>query len=346
MAGSIEQVLVLAMFCRKVNIPFAVYGFGDSPEAHMIDNGFDPNNHESRRDYYSRQFFSKNVGELDASEVYLREYINNKMTNAEFTSALKNMVMLKKSFENHRYYRSDVPRPLTEHLGNTPLNQALIVTAEVMKDFKRKNNLDITSLVIVHDGDSDHLSQFFVNREFEDTSGTKVMKKCRVSFDFYNTNVILNDPANKFQAKLSKNYESLNEGLLNWFTKVTGSKVFGFFIISNDRGNVKNAIQNRYSMEDGVSLRDLYHKDYFAWSKQTTELTKKFRSEKFLVSKRIGFASFYLISGGSDLNTEQETIEVEGKFTARKLATAFAKMNKKKAVNRVLVSQFIQGIAA
>ena len=73
---------------------------------------------------------------------------------------------------------------------------------------------------------------------------------------------------------------------------------------------------------------------------------KQLRSEKFLVSKRPGFASFYLISGGSELNTEQEELEVDGKFTARKLATAFAKMNKKKAVNRVLVSQFIQGIAA
>ena len=32
MAGSIEQILVLTMFCRKVNIPFVVYGFGDATD--------------------------------------------------------------------------------------------------------------------------------------------------------------------------------------------------------------------------------------------------------------------------------------------------------------------------
>ncbi len=346
MAGSIEQILVLAMFCRKVNIPFVVYGFGDAPEAHMIDNGIDLNNYESRRSYKQPKFFTEELGELACGEVYLREYINNKMTNAEFTAAMKNMVLLKKSFECGRYYRSEVPRPDTEHLGNTPLNQAIVAMAEVMKNFKRSNNLDITSLVIVHDGDSDHLNQYFINREYEKITGEKVIAKTTASFDFYNTNVILSDKANKVQIKLNKDRDSINESLLTWFTKVTGSKVFGFFIISNERGNFKNALQNRYTLDDGVDLYDLRHKDYYGWANKTSELTKKFRSEKFLISKRTGFASFYLISGGTDLNTEQESLEVDGKFTARKLATAFARMNKKKAVNRVLVSQFIQGIAA
>jgi hypothetical protein len=34
------------------------------------------------------------------------------------------------------------------------------------------------------------------------------------------------------------------------------------------------------------------------------------------------------------------------KLNTKKLASAFAKMNKKKTVNRVLVSKFIEGIAA
>jgi hypothetical protein len=53
-----------------------------------------------------------------------------------------------------------------------------------------------------------------------------------------------------------------------------------------------------------------------------------------------------LIAGGNELSTEDEEIEIEGKMTTKKLVTAFAKYNKKKAVNRVLVSKFIQGIAA
>jgi hypothetical protein len=60
-----------------------------------------------------------------------------------------------------------------------------------------------------------------------------------------------------------------------------------------------------------------------------------------------GYENFFFISGGEELTTDDEVgIEVEGKFTAKKLASAFAKYNKKRAVNRVLVSRFIQGIAA
>ena len=75
-------------------------------------------------------------------------------------------------------------------------------------------------------------------------------------------------------------------------------------------------------------------------------LIKTFRSEKFLVSNRKGFNQFYLIAGGEDLKTTNDEIEIEGKFTANKLKNAFIKMNKKKQVNRILVSKFIQGIAA
>ena len=38
MAGSIEQILVLSMFCRKVNIPFHVYAFSNDSSIWAIDN--------------------------------------------------------------------------------------------------------------------------------------------------------------------------------------------------------------------------------------------------------------------------------------------------------------------
>jgi hypothetical protein len=53
-----------------------------------------------------------------------------------------------------------------------------------------------------------------------------------------------------------------------------------------------------------------------------------------------------MIPGGKDLMTEEGELEVEGKVTASKLKTAFLKMNEKRQLNRVLVSTFIDGIAA
>jgi UDP-2,3-diacylglucosamine pyrophosphatase LpxH len=76
------------------------------------------------------------------------------------------------------------------------------------------------------------------------------------------------------------------------------------------------------------------------------ELAKKFKEEKFLVSNTPGYNSFFLVAGGDELKTEEDEMEIEGKVTSSKLTKAFMKMNKKKQISRVLVSKFIQGIAA
>ena len=75
------------------------------------------------------------------------------------------------------------------------------------------------------------------------------------------------------------------------------------------------------------------------------DLIRKFKSEKFLISNTQGYNSFYLIAGCSDLQTEEEKLEIDGKITTGKLKSAFMKMSKKKQVNRVLVSKFIQEMA-
>jgi hypothetical protein len=138
----------------------------------------------------------------------------------------------------------------------------------------------------------------------------------------------------------------LTNGVLDWFRATTESKVFGFFLLSGYRSSVKNAIYNRYVFPDGSDLNQLQRTDFTKKQNEQMRLVKEFKSEKFLISHRPGYDAFYLVSGGSDLVTETEEIEVEGKVTTNKLKNAFMKFNKKKAINRVLVSKFIQGIAA
>jgi hypothetical protein len=216
-----------------------------------------------------------------------------------------------------------------------------------MKQFKQKNNLDLTSLIIVHDGDADWINRFYVTYDVVQHDGQRVTKHSTERMDFHGKNVYLVDRENKFQMKLDGGRQSVNIAVFKWFAKVTNSKIFGFFIISNQSaGHTRQAINNRYSIGENQTLADLHNKDYYQWFNKQKELVKQFKTEKFLISKNDGYNSFFLISGGSDLKTEQDEIEIEGKFTTKKLASAFAKMNKKKTVNRVLVSKFIEGIAA
>lgn len=340
MSGSIEQILVLTMFCRKVNIPFSVYGFGGSVVPHRIDKSI------SRYDANINTCFSTKSNDIEASDVYLREYLTSKMSNVEFTQATKHMLLIKESFESQakgHWGISRCPRFETEELSNTPLSEALIATAEIMKDFKQKNNLDITNLVIVHDGDSDFMNSYRTEHlsKFEDG---KVYSRTTY-YSHGTTNYYLTDAKNKFSKQILKDPESLFQGIMEWFVKTTDSKIFGFFICDSYRGSAKTAILSRYCI-DGVPLYNMQHTNFELYKETLMKKQKELRSEKFLLTKSPGYDSFFLLAGGSSLENEDEEIQVEGKQTTRSLVKAFTKFNKKKAVNRVLVSKFIQGIAA
>ena len=351
MSGSIEQILVLSMFCRKVNIPFIVYGFTESEEVRAIDLGFKINTEEGRQFIRNYTFdadkyrsFSSDLNELSLSNVHLREYLNSKMSNAEFTNALKNMCLLMEAYKEKHF---SIPRPDSERLNNTPMTQAIVATAQIMDNFKKQNNLDICSLVIVHDGDSDYVRNFWSEKEVVDRNTNQPkMIKSPTYMDYGNRVFYLRDRKNKFEVKMSN--DELSQHILRWFTKITGARVFGFFIIPSGRHNLKWALNERYTNSDGKNMWQIKAECGYEFAEEyKKKLVKQFKEEKFLATKLPGFESFFLISGGSELTTDDEDgIEVDGKITARKLATAFAKYNKKRAVNRVLVSRFIQGIAA
>jgi len=351
MAGSIEQILVLSMFCRKVNIPFSVYGFTDCSETFNIDRGVD--SFAKRKD--GSESFSRKVGDLGFSNVQLREYLNSKMSNVEFTKSLRNLILLKESYvyvRNSSYNR--IGRPPSENLSNTPLVQAVIAVGSILNNFRTTNNLDLTSLVIVHDGDADNASQYYHEVERKDFDGVVEKNIWSYGFDIRSYNVVIRDRKNKFEHALcpdkTKIYsfytnEELLRAALEWIRVVGKTKVFGFFILASRPSHTKSAIRGRYCFEDGTTIEEMRKINMNKAYETEKALIKKFKDEKFLISNTKGYNSFYLIAGGSDLQTENEEIEIDGKVTSGKLKNAFMKMAKKKQVNRVLVSKFIQGMA-
>ncbi len=338
MSGSIEQILVLTMFCRKVNIPFVVYGFGDAADVYAIEHSINFNSRELR----DRECFDVKENDIIMSSVRLREYINSKMSNAEYTKSIRNMILVKKSFEKH----SGVSRPETENLSNTPLTQAIVALAPVMKQFKKINNLDITSLVIVHDGDADNISSYCKSEIALDKYGVFIRKKSQEYIFQSDLNTYLRDKENKIDIKLSMR-SSLNESVMQWFKKTTGSKIFGFFLINGGSSLMRSAIYNHYYTDQGkLFSMNRYDRDTLDFYEQIKVLQKQIKTEKFLDCNDPIMDGFYLVSGGQELNVEDEEFEIDGKVTASKLKAAFMKFNKKKVVNRVLVSKFISGIAA
>ena len=348
MAGSIEQILVLAMFCRKVNIPFVLYGFGDVTESRAVDYpGYD---------IKKNACFQQNVNEFSFDTVFLREYINSKMSNSEFNRCIRNLVLLKESYTSG--YHS-LGRPMSEHLGNTPLLQAMIALEPITKQFRKVNNLDLVNLVVVHDGDADNTSRVNVERDPHEweKQGEKIIRP--TSFNSSRENVFIKDYESKLQVKIEPSIlngfydESFRIAIFDWFRAKTGAKIFGFFIAGQSR-ELRQALVHRYVNKDGKSiseiLKEKYSSTHMMISPERSDIIKdivaKMKSEKFIQSYNKGYEAFFIMPGGSDLQIEDEELVVTGAVTANKLKTAFMRMNKKKAVNRVMVSRFIDGIAA
>jgi hypothetical protein len=336
MKSSIEQILILSLFCKKVNIPFIVYGFGDCSLSRHAD--FPGLNYKPT--------FQESENSLALGDVYLREYLNSSMKKSQFNECVRNLVLLSELYDiDYGRYRL----PINESLSSTPLIEAMVVMKSIAKKFKKDYNLDIINTAIVHDGDADSIrSVKKYDSEYE--------KFYTQTFDIQSNNVFIVDKNENQQIKVVSdttmgNYyydNGLKNSIFELYTKVTGSKIFGFFIVGKGVTAKKN-ITSKYRKLGNLPIitttksYDLFRDTYE--SPEMDKLMAKFKEDKFLQSFNYGYESFYLIPGGKDLSVGDEELVIDGNITKGKLKTAFMKLGKKKQTNRVLVSKFISGIA-
>jgi len=328
MASALEQILILSMFCKKVNIPFVLYGFGNDINGRMHDTA-----DGLCKDLRKEQSFIKNDNDIAFNGVYLREYLNSNMSSAEYLKCVKNILGLKKIYQSNRLYLL----PNSEGLSNTPLTESLIALRDTVNDFRKKNNLDLVNLCIVHDGDAD-----WTNTYVKEDGMNGIQRFSAVA-----QNVIIQDKKTKYQKKMDNN-DSLRPVIFDWFSKTTNTKIFGFFITKRPN---RSYFLTDYRYEGGLSVEDMAKKlnptsHYDVREELLDVLVKDMRKNNFVISHNLGYDAFYIIRGGNDVVIGDEELKVEGDFTTGKLKTAFSKLNKAKQSNRVLATQFIERIAA
>jgi hypothetical protein len=332
LAASYEQILILALFCRKVNIPFTAYGFGNARGLRDLDYPNEKDgDFDDRGNYklgHSSGCFSDNVKEMRCSEVYLREMINSKMSNAEFSKSVKNILCLMDAWAHRHGAPGRFYRPQCDSLSNTPMTEALIAMQPIIKEFRRVNNLDIVNTTIVHDGDADDIIWSVA------PDGDK-----STYFSTTQQNVFLVDKKSKVQVNLSAGEDDVRRGICEWLQKTTGTKIVGFYL--TPMTSAKAALKRRLFTTELNAIRHEYHQA----NEMISKYMKQLKKEKYLESKNEGYDSFYILPAGNDLSVDDESFEVNGKATTATLTKAFMKFNKSRQINRVLVSRFITQIA-
>ena len=151
MKGTIEQMMTLVMFCKRVNIPFEVYAFSDSYTRYD-----DEVKNKWYRDNYMSDEKIMNHGTVAVTRFNLLNLFSSRMRAKELHEAYIYMTATAEYYtDRYRWDRShDFNIPDVMHLGGTPLNATLFVGFSVMREFQKKNQVDVINSIFLTDGDS------------------------------------------------------------------------------------------------------------------------------------------------------------------------------------------------
>jgi hypothetical protein len=335
MKGTIEQMLTLVMFCKRVNIPFEVYAFSDSYTRYN-DNveGVDDDGHFRGKDG------SVNYGDLVVNRFNLLNLFSSRMRAKQLHEAYIYMTATADYYSRNYSYGSRevyVSIPDRMNLGGTPLDSTLIMSFPVMRDFIKKNQVDVINSIFLTDGDSHH------NNTYWKANTDETEKDDIGRYDISGENVILRDPVSKKQIQIRRSgghsRRAMTSTLVKFLREVFDINIVNFFLIGKMRKwDMMNHIDEMKSMKEDQSETEWIDVDL---------ALKKFRKDKYIVApEACGFNEQYLILGGKNLEVQEEQLEVAEDASVAQLARAFKKFSSGKLEKRKLLSRFIDMVAA
>jgi cobalamin biosynthesis protein CobT len=315
--ATIEQSLILASFCKKVGIPFDVYGFSDESDSihHMISDGTLPNNfglggkfRKSGTDNYT----------IDEKGFHLRQLISSNASRNEYRKAQEMLATVAYNFTN-RYYA-------THHLDwnragfglhSTPFSQTTLASRPLIEKFKSKYHLDVVNVIYLTDGEGGNIFNFNRNHDYSDPNWHK--KKFKV---------IMTDAKTKQRVEFDGEWGNQQSRITQFVAEITGCKHIGYYICSSRDCNAK--------------LRDA---SMFSDGKQIDAAVKTYREYKYFSVPHLGYHRYFYIAMPK-ATVKDDDYEITDKMTARRIARVFSNAQEAKRKNRMLISQFTQEIAA
>ena len=307
LGATVKQLLNLVWFCKKVNIPFRVYGFTNCYFANDEVRGY---YHSSNNSLIKEQ--KKN--EVFISESYrLLEFLSSEGNIKEFDRQIRNFWRLTCAMARDITQWIDAPQRF--HLSGTPLDTSLIILHNIIPQFKKKYDLQKVQTIILTDGESEPLS-YSAESENPYTYERKLF--CR---PVRNRSTYLRDRKLGTTYRLSEWTEgtaALMQHLQDSFPDVN-------FIGIRLAGN--STVQRLFRM-NGI---------------YDEKISTKWRKEK-AVSLPIGnYTKFFALST-NEMNKEVD-FEVSDNATKAQIRSAFKKSLNKSKFNRKILSEFVELVA-
>jgi len=311
--ATILQTLVMAEFCKKVDIPFEVYSFTNATDRAMPQRNVD-------------QMRSINNGYKDGTtcikdeDFYVVQLITSDLSPNMYKKTFTNMLLLAEAYNRNpgkdsAYYTTNYSLPACLTLGGTPLLETLLVARELVKRFQRNHKVEKMNTLFLTDGDP--TGELYLGSHFRGWAWQR------------NTDSIyITDKGLTTQYKVNVRDASRTifyNALLKHFKASVDTTLVNFHI-----GNFKTwdiVSRAKESGDDGSASLKSYRQQKFAEIRGTG-----------------GFDLSYLIKNGDNLS--QEDLELDVKSDSKgDILRGFKQFQSKKTGNSLFLGKFIDLVA-
>ena len=217
---TVKQLLVLAMFCKKVNIPFDVYAFTNGWSRRS--SGWARRNAEfdSRwdSDTYPEICKGLKVGDVKCCEcLHLVNMLSSDLKKSDWIECFTYLFSegMMQDYNHMKTWGVTNPRM---HLGGTPLDDAITAARQVVIDFKSKHGVQVVNTVFLTDGCSG--SGPLQNKSWDGKKWSEV--------DYNNQRVLKSHDGTLFESE--DVYACHTETFFRWLRHETGAPVIGIYL--------------------------------------------------------------------------------------------------------------------
>ena len=324
--STIHQTINLALFCKKVQIPFEVYAFSNSSARRKLVNI----NYELNDITIDNRF-------------HLINFASSRMNTREFDIAMRNLYQVsciynperwnwRRTTSAERSWMYDLPDvPSGYGLSSTPLNDCIMAAYKLVPAFVKRYSIDKMNTIFLTDGCSDGNNGKIVDMENGHSHAEIINNKFKRDYMMsYDKNSIMVDRKTKRQYNCEdgwRNPNGITEQLLQVLKDRTDSKVLGFYISARKRIDT-------YAMDK-----------YFNYDMRS-KINAQFRKDKVItVTHSTGYDEIYLLAGDNmqvqdgQMATPSENAK---KGEIKRLFTSTLKSNKQ---SRIMLNKFISKVA-
>ena len=342
MSGTVDQLMNVAAFCRKVNIPFDAYGFSTASRS----------DRDGEQNWYAKhkeelKTLAEGTMSIDDPSFSLVHMLSSKCSKNEHINAMKYLSVMKCGWDDRRYYddyESGETWGYIENpyfcLSSTPLNSTIIVGQKIAKIFRKKYNVEILSTIFLTDGGAtdslNYVTHLDYHKEEREEPCVRGLYNETPAIKDGSSTTVLDQSPDRYNRR-----EMATPALLEWYKLSTGSRMINFHIVDGKKNQFWEEFNKNNWMEKGDEPHTSYRPSY-EWN--DTEWKDCNKNKFMVVEDRYGFEQRFLIKGKDALKIQDQELNVRSSNKGD-LMRGFRAFNKGKTNQRLFLNKIIELVA-